>query len=436
METNSTPTAEEQLSKLPWYRPTPGRLLIVLLAVEGVLLLSERWLPKHCAVLLAIASVGVTMVLMLLWFVLALCFRWRFQFSIRSLSVATVAVAIPFSWLAVEVKNMRERWKVPVSHLEQIVISENTDRVGDLAFSPDGRMLASANNDHTVKIWDTASGHLLYTLQHSGYVWRVMFAADGRTIISGGADGNVSCWDVASGKLQNTLGGHNGEVTAIALSPDRQLLASCGGYRSGIGKLWDAKTLEPKCDLEKAHFVSSFAFSHDGKVLFGGDSDTVASWEVSTGKRKNEFKADFSSICLVAFLPDGKTLITVGRFYVRMWLVGKPDPRLTIKNEGTNSAVLSQDGRLLATGGEQDPHADVSKGVIRLWDVKAGQQLACITGLRREIHSLAISPDCELLASGDAEGTVKIWNLKKVLKQGNEDMKKYEQPQGSSPPGH
>lgn len=296
-------------------------------------------------------------------------------------------------------------------------------------------MLTSANNDHTVKIWDTASGHLLHTLQHSAYVWRVMFAADGHTIISGGADGKVSFWDVASGELQNTLGGHKGEVTAIAVSPDRRLFASCGGYPSGIGKLWDAKTLEPKCDLEKAHFVESFAFSHDSKVLFGGAGDTVTSWDVSTGKRKNDFKVDFSSICLVAFTPDGRTLITVGRFYVKMWLVGKTEPRLTIKNEGTDSAVLSQDGRLLATGGEEEPHAEDSKGVIRLWDVKTGQQLACVTGLRREVHSLAISPDCELLASGDAGGTVKIWNLKEVLKQGNEDMEKYEQPQDSSPSG-
>jgi hypothetical protein len=86
--------------KLRWFYPTPGRLLVVLLAVEGILLLSERWFPKGCAVLIAIAAIGVFLVLMLLWFVVSLIFYWRFQFSIRSLLLLTVAVAIPCSWLA------------------------------------------------------------------------------------------------------------------------------------------------------------------------------------------------------------------------------------------------------------------------------------------------------------------------------------------------
>lgn len=105
-------------TKLRWYQPTPGRLLVVLLGVEGVLLLSERfqWFAlnekKGWTVLIAIASVGVAMVLVLLWSVLALRFRWRFQFSIRSLFVLTVAVAIPFSWLAVEMKWGRQQREV------------------------------------------------------------------------------------------------------------------------------------------------------------------------------------------------------------------------------------------------------------------------------------------------------------------------------------
>jgi hypothetical protein len=90
--------------KLRWYRPTPGRLLIVLLAVEVGLLLSKPWFLKGWAVLIAITAVGVTIVLMLLWFVLALVLRLRFQFSIRSLLLLTVALAVSCSWLAVEMK--------------------------------------------------------------------------------------------------------------------------------------------------------------------------------------------------------------------------------------------------------------------------------------------------------------------------------------------
>ena len=96
-----------------WYRLTPDRLVILLLAVEGMLWVSQRfrWFPfnqhKSWTVLIAVASVVVFLLLMLLWFTTALFFRWRFQYSIRSLLVLTVAVAIPCGWLA-EIKRHRE----------------------------------------------------------------------------------------------------------------------------------------------------------------------------------------------------------------------------------------------------------------------------------------------------------------------------------------
>ncbi len=105
----------DDLPKRRWFCPTPGWLILALLAVEGLLWLSERfqWFGfnhhKGWTVLIAVASVAVAMLLMLLWFVVALVFRLRFQFSIRSLLVLVVAVALPFSWLAVEMKAAKEQ---------------------------------------------------------------------------------------------------------------------------------------------------------------------------------------------------------------------------------------------------------------------------------------------------------------------------------------
>jgi hypothetical protein len=89
-----------------WFYPTPGRLLVLLLAADGILFLCDwfRWTPKGWAVLMAIAADALTIVVMLLWFAVALVFRWRFQFSIRSLMLLTVAVGISFSWLAYEMR--------------------------------------------------------------------------------------------------------------------------------------------------------------------------------------------------------------------------------------------------------------------------------------------------------------------------------------------
>ena len=113
--TASEPQLITSPPKLRWYQPTPGRLLVALLAVEGVLLLSERfqWFSfnehKGWTVLISIACVGMTMALIFLWLMVAFCFRWRFQFALRSLLVLTIAVAIPFSWFAVEMKRASEQ---------------------------------------------------------------------------------------------------------------------------------------------------------------------------------------------------------------------------------------------------------------------------------------------------------------------------------------
>ena len=109
---------DEPKRKFSRFRLTPGRLLIVLLAMEATLLLSKPWFSKGWAVLIAVAAVGLFLVLMFLWFLLALLFHWKFQFSIRSLLVLAVAVAIPFSWLAVEMKWAREQKKVVESMLK------------------------------------------------------------------------------------------------------------------------------------------------------------------------------------------------------------------------------------------------------------------------------------------------------------------------------
>ena len=137
------PIEQPGMPKLRWFQPTPGKLLIILLAVEGVLLLSERfkWFGfnqhKGWTVLIAVAAVGSFLLFMLFWFIVSLVFRWRFQFSIRSLLLLTVAVAIPFSWLALEMKWAREQSeavKVLVKLGGEVIMDYDliTDADGDL----------------------------------------------------------------------------------------------------------------------------------------------------------------------------------------------------------------------------------------------------------------------------------------------------------------
>ena len=114
MEVDSLPTADQKPPKLRWFHPTPGRLLIVLLAVEGVLLLSEwfGWFAfngQTWTVLIALAAVGATVLLMFFWLAIALLFHWRFQFTLRSLLLLAVAVTIACSWVATEMQQERRQ---------------------------------------------------------------------------------------------------------------------------------------------------------------------------------------------------------------------------------------------------------------------------------------------------------------------------------------
>lgn len=134
------PTAE---TKPRWFQPTPGRVLLLLLAVEAILFLSERyrWFPfnnhKGWTVLIAIATLIATMALLFLWFLVALCFRRRFQFSLRTLMATTVVVAIPFSWLAAEMQKAREQ-EAAVDAL--VSVGCNVGYVNELFPDADGRI--------------------------------------------------------------------------------------------------------------------------------------------------------------------------------------------------------------------------------------------------------------------------------------------------------
>src|SRR5262249_39070785 len=116
----------------------------------------------------------------------------------------------------------------------------HTDYVFNVAFSPDGKTLASSSQDGTAKVWDATTGRLIHDLRgHSPDIcWRVAYSPDGTMLASGGRDQTVKIWDAASGRLIRTLRGHQGTVLSVAFCPVGQLLVS-GGEQSV--KLWDTK---------------------------------------------------------------------------------------------------------------------------------------------------------------------------------------------------
>jgi len=299
----------------------------------------------------------------------------------------------------------------------------HTDAVWSVAFSPEGKALASGSADGTVKLWDLATGKNVVTLggPKGVEVLSVAFQPDGKVLAAGGEDAVVRLWDAASGKSRAALAGHTAEIQSLAYSPDGKLLASAS--QDQTVKLWDPATGKVARTLEGHRArVDAVAFSPDGKSLAsaggggevgaGGQGGTVRVWDIATGRNVITLKAKDSMQC-VAFSPDGKTLAAGGWVSrLRQWsLAGGGEPRLF---EGHLAQVWSvafhPRGKLIASACDDR--------TVRLWDVTTQKEVGSPQGPPdltakggAAVRSVAFSPDGRVLAGGDDGGTVRLWQI-------------------------
>jgi WD40 repeat protein len=299
---------------------------------------------------------------------------------------------------------MVKLWEVATGK-ELLTLRGHQGGIAGVAFSRDGKHLASADGVHLVKLWDPATGKLRFTLKgHADRVSGVAFSPDGRHLASASWDGRVKVWEVATGKELLTLQAHRTHVHGVAFSPDGRHLASADGDRAV--RLWDAATgLEVRSFKGHRGGVMSVAFSPDGRSLASASADkAVKLWETATGKELFTLLGHSGSVTAVAFRPDGKGLASASHDRtVRTWEAdtGKEVRALKGYPTGVVALAYSPDGqRLASANGDQ---------AIQLWDTAGGNEVLTLRGHSGLLDGLAFSPDGRRLASCGLDCTVKLW---------------------------
>ena len=244
------------------------------------------------------------------------------------------------------------------------------DMIVSAAFRPDAKLLATSSHDTLIRLWDVPTGEPFGKQPgHEKDVRGLAFSPDGKTLASAGVDHSVRLWEPGDVASLHRLAGHTAEVNCVAFSPDGKLLAS-GGWDRTV-RIWDPVAMKPLHVLEgHTEFVRDLAFAPDGKLFSSGKDGVIRVWDAAAGK-------------MLRTLEGHKGLV--------------------------RSLSLSRDGKSLASAGRD--------GTLNLWDVENGKVIATMQEGTLGFQAVAFAPDGRMLATGGIDRNITLWDVDQIRKE-------------------